>query len=220
VGNWRLSFSIELSRVECEVDFEVDAVWSIDNGWSHYSAAYFLVMHAAKIKGQFSAEIGKPTRTSLIAATSHSICPVTPHFTCTLLLCSLLTISPLHTPHTMSFRPGLRSAFQPIRNVFRQTFNRQPFGKRWQSATADPVGATAEAAAEAAAKAEKAKLNPFAWNSPVGPKTVHFWYVYIRQSSSIMANWSFEVGYKKLTFWSQGADNEGMILLVLPQSSI
>lgn len=73
----------------------------------------------------------------------------------------------------MSFRAGFRPvrAFAPFRTTFRQTFS-----KRWESTI--PGEATAEAAKETLKK-EKAKLNPFAWDSPVGPKTVHFWYVVI-----------------------------------------
>jgi hypothetical protein len=61
----------------------------------------------------------------------------------------------------MSFRPGFRSfrnAFAGFRAANRNGFS--SFGRRYQ---------------DAAAAAEKEKLNPFAWNSPVGPKTVHFW---------------------------------------------
>lgn len=75
----------------------------------------------------------------------------------------------------MSFRPGFRSSlgsstFQTFRNTFRQTL-----GRRWQSVTADAT----QTVDNAAAKVQKEKLNPFAWNSPVGPKTVHFWFVVI-----------------------------------------
>ncbi|KAF2669074.1 UPF0041-domain-containing protein [Microthyrium microscopicum] len=62
----------------------------------------------------------------------------------------------------MSFRPGLRSfraAFQNFR-----TANRQTVGRRWQT--------TAEAPPP---PPPKENLNPLSWNSPVGPKTVHFW---------------------------------------------
>jgi len=60
----------------------------------------------------------------------------------------------------MSYRPGFRTAsggFAGFRTAFRRTFNR-----RWQSST------TAE-------QPVKENSNPFSWNSPVGPKTVHFW---------------------------------------------
>jgi hypothetical protein len=119
---------------------------------------------------------GNATRTFLITAAkftarhlralSWSHIPITtPHLTLTLTLSPLSPLSPITA--NMSFRPGFRtfgSAFQPFRNAFRQSF-----GRRWQSATAE---------AAPAAKAEKEKLNPFSWNSPVGPKTVHFWYAF------------------------------------------
>jgi hypothetical protein len=78
----------------------------------------------------------------------------------------------------MSFRAGLRPVanLQPFRATFKQNFQRnfsqnfrQQFkqgGKRWQDTTA---GAGAQGA-------KKESSNPFSWNSPVGPKTVHFWY--------------------------------------------
>jgi hypothetical protein len=62
----------------------------------------------------------------------------------------------------MGLRP-LRTAFQPLRSTLRK-----PVTRRWQSSTP-------ESAPAAAPKAES--NNPFSWNSPVGPKTVHFWYV-------------------------------------------
>ncbi|KAF2430322.1 UPF0041-domain-containing protein [Tothia fuscella] len=62
----------------------------------------------------------------------------------------------------MSQRAGLRllqaRTFQTIRTTFRQ-----PFQRRIQTAT--------EAKIEAPTQSQLAKL----WNSPVGPKTVHFW---------------------------------------------
>jgi hypothetical protein len=65
-------------------------------------------------------------------------------------------------PFRMGLRP-LRTAFQPFRSVL----VRKPAARRWQSSTPEP-----------APVAPKASNNPFAWNSPVGPKTVHFWYVH------------------------------------------
>jgi hypothetical protein len=61
----------------------------------------------------------------------------------------------------MGIRP-LR-AFQSFRHTFRK-----PLSRRWQS--------SAQESAQAQAKPET--NNPFSWNSPVGPKTVHFWYVF------------------------------------------
>lgn len=57
----------------------------------------------------------------------------------------------------MSFRPGSRifSAFRP--------FFRQPLHRR---------GVNTAAGAEEAGQSKFGKF----WNSPVGPKTVHFWY--------------------------------------------
>ncbi|KAF2753342.1 UPF0041-domain-containing protein [Pseudovirgaria hyperparasitica] len=61
----------------------------------------------------------------------------------------------------MSFKPGAR-LFQAGRGIFRTQF-RQPFARRNASTAADT--------------APKEELSGFAklWNSPVGPKTVHFW---------------------------------------------
>jgi hypothetical protein len=80
----------------------------------------------------------------------------------------------------MSFRAGLRpvASLQPFRATFKHNAQqrnftqhfRQKFGKggrRWQSTTAG----------EGAQGAKKENRNPFDLNSPVGPKTVHFWYV-------------------------------------------
>jgi hypothetical protein len=55
----------------------------------------------------------------------------------------------------MSFRPGSR-----IFNTFRSTFS-QPLLRRRAGTSAAP---------------EQSGLTKL-WNSPIGPKTVHFWYV-------------------------------------------
>jgi hypothetical protein len=64
----------------------------------------------------------------------------------------------------MAARAGLRA----LRfSTFRQTFQ-QSFARRWQSTVPE-----AGVPLEAVKKPES--TNPFAWSSPVGPKTVHFW---------------------------------------------
>lgn len=80
----------------------------------------------------------------------------------------LLLISPLlllHSTSRMSSRLGLRllqaRAYQPLRMSFRQ-----PLQRRLQSTVA-------ETKIEPPSQSAVQKL----WNSPVGPKTVHFWYV-------------------------------------------
>jgi len=61
----------------------------------------------------------------------------------------------------MSFKAGFRPlrAFHSFRTTFRQSFSR-----RWQTTASDSATAPV-----------KENRNPFDWNSPVGPKTVHFW---------------------------------------------
>lgn len=67
----------------------------------------------------------------------------------------------------MSFRPGAR-----IFNNFRPFF-RQPLLRRRVQTAAGP---------EETVQSGFAKL----WNSPVGPKTVHFWCVHISQQLWVM----------------------------------
>ena len=77
----------------------------------------------------------------------------------------------------MSSRAGLRflqSSRLPLRSVPRK----QPFGRRFQSSTAGEAPAQA-AAHEAAEKVTPPSQNVLQrlWYSPVGMKTVHFWWV-------------------------------------------
>lgn len=58
------------------------------------------------------------------------------------------------------FAQNLRTSQQTLRNQFRQSFQR-----RWQSTAEAPVDTTGQSG-----------FQKF-YNSPVGPKTVHFWYV-------------------------------------------
>lgn len=82
--------------------------------------------------------------------------------------------SPYHNPHnnTMASQFGMRAAQQ----AFRQSaFNLRTLTQRRLASTAPPspaAGTNAQVVRDAAVEQKGfAKL----WNSPVGPKTVHFW---------------------------------------------
>jgi hypothetical protein len=85
----------------------------------------------------------------------------------------------LHSTYTMSQRAGLR-LLQASKQATLRTSFRQTFFRRNASTTADATATEATANQSGFAKL---------WNSPVGPKTVHFWYATMRRQIHTPATW-------------------------------
>lgn len=79
-------------------------------------------------------------------------------------------------PATTTLFRAARPVFQSGAGGFRNAAFRNAAGRRFQSTTGSGPAAAAAGAAEGAAAQQQSWFQRM-WSSPVGLKTVHFWYV-------------------------------------------